>query len=330
MKKLLTLLIALVVSFQTYAQVSLKTTKEIVLVEDNTVSLRDAFTDESVAGLIEKVSKLNSNLPSGYPINLVLYSPGGSIQAGLELFGYLKGINRPVNTITLFAASMGFQAVQQLGTRYIMEFGVLMSHKARGGFEGEFDDGDESQMDSRAGLWKRRIAIMNKHIINRTNGKQTAESYKVLVAPELWMNGQEAVDKGFADEVVSVKCSAELEKGTENIVMNTMFGSVRLTLSACPIRTAILDATMELSTNQGKMTLENFAQKGGKLGSECRSAGETKTTYNYEQRSESPIFLAPELCVIDNSITLEQIKKAIQEKVTVFKKDIKNRVIYSY
>lgn len=143
--------------------------KEIVLTKDNSVVLNGAFTGKSVSNLIGEIQKLDAELKSGYPIYLFLNTPGGSIQAGLELFEFIKGVNRPIHTITLFAASMGFQTVQHLGKRYVLEYGVLMSHKAYGGFEGEFG-GETSQIDSQYGLWLRRLKMMDQK--NRRKNKR--------------------------------------------------------------------------------------------------------------------------------------------------------------
>ena len=112
---------------------------------------------------------MDASLKSGYPIYLFLNTPGGSIQAGLELIEGLNGINRPIHTVTLFAASMGWQLVQHLGTRYVLKYGVLMSHKARGQFSGEFGGG-ASQMDARYGLWLKRVHIMET--LQYTRGKK--------------------------------------------------------------------------------------------------------------------------------------------------------------
>src|SRR5690606_3008535 len=178
--------------------------EELVLSSDNTLVLDDAFSGDVTVKLMEKATQMDSTLKSGYPMYLFLYTPGGSIQAGLELFEFLQGLNRPVHTVTLFAASMGFQTVQHLGERYIVKYGVLMSHKARGSFDGEFGGGI-SQLDSRYGLWLRRIQLMDAQTVERTGGKQTVKSYTDAYTPELWLNGEEAVEKGYADKVVTIK-----------------------------------------------------------------------------------------------------------------------------
>ena len=147
MKKILVAIFAIMLSFSVNA-------KDITLTEDNTAVLRQAFTAQSVTELKGDLLKLNANLKSGYPIYLVLYTPGGEIQKGFELFEFIKGLNRPVHTITIFAASMGFQTVQHLGTRYILNYGILMSHFSRGGSRGQYGGtGMPSQRRSYDGLW---------------------------------------------------------------------------------------------------------------------------------------------------------------------------------
>ena len=231
------------------------------LTKDNTAILFGVMNSESTSNVMQQIQKLDSALKSGYPINLVLYTPGGSIQDGLELIEYLKSINRPINTITIFSASMGFQMVQNLGKRYILENGVLMSHKAMGGFQGEFGDGN-SQIDSRYGLWMSRMKELDVQTVNRTNGKQTLKSYRAAYQNELWLTGNQAIKGGYADQVVSVICAKDLS-GTRTQPME-MFGlTLNLIYSECPMNTNLLGVELEIPTNKGTMNLKDFLAKGG-------------------------------------------------------------------
>lgn len=286
--------------------------KDLVLSADNTLIMNDEFTGQSVTELMEKASKMNSSLPSGYPINVFIYSPGGEIQAGLELIEFLNSLNRPVNTVTLFAASMGFQLVQHMeGKRYIVKYGVLMSHKARGGFSGEFGGGI-SQLDSRYGLWLRRIQMMDEQTVKRTNGKQTLKSYTDAYSQELWLNGEEAVKQGYADEVVTVKCDKSLD-GSFSRTYDFMIVQFDVEFSNCPMKTYPLSIQVKMHTNQGLMKVEDFLAQGGKFGPECGTA-----LYNED------------LCASNKSLTLEKIQEEVKKQKSILNRDLKDRVIYSY
>lgn len=288
----------------------------ITLSDDNTISLKDEFNADTVNELMLSASKLNANLPSGYPIYLFLYTPGGSIQSGLELFEYLKGINRPIHTITLFAASMGWQAVQHLGDRYILQYGVLMSHRASGGFQGEFGGGF-SQLDSRYGLWRRRIKLMDELTVKRTNGKQTLKSYTDAYTPELWLNGQEAVDKGYADKVVTVKCDSTMN-GTYDQILDLGFIRLKVTFSKCPMFFRPLSIEPLVATTEGFMSLPSFIDKGGVF----NCAG---------QSIDSIDLIRPKtLCALDSTLTVEKVLKIKEEKAKHYGKNLKDHVIKSY
>lgn len=322
MKKLMTLfLVSLALSTSLFAQDASKKGSEITLTTDNLVIMRSDFNPSSVSKVIEETHALDSKLPSGYPIYLFLYTPGGSITAGLEMFEALKGLNRPVHTITLFAASMGFQTVQQLGKRYILKYGTLMSHKARGGFQGEFGDG-ESQLDSRYGQWLRLIGILDADTVARTNKKQTLQSYRAAYAPELWLNGEEAVKQGYADEVVTLKCDSELNKKETSQIFNLGFFSVEAFFAGCPLRTQPTKMSLVMETTEGSMSVDKFVQKGGKFGS-CNVA---PTTNSWGEEIAS----TPKLCAIDPSLTLEIMQKAKVDKQMSLSKELKNNVQYSY
>jgi len=308
------------VSFATYSS------EKITLTKDNTLSLRSAFSGQSVAKLIEEATKLDTTLKSGYPMYLVLYTPGGSIQAGLELFDYLDGLNRPIHTITLFAASMGFQTVQHLGKRFITRYGVLMAHKARGGFQGEFGGG-VSQLDSRYGMWLRRVEMMDKLTVKRTEGKiSSLKKFYSLYAPELWLNGNEAVKIGLADSVAVIKCDPTLH-GTKTQEFNFGFFSLLVEFSLCPTRTAPISIKANILTNKGEMSLKKFLLDGGKFGKRCVVSG----TEDYLDRWGTVIpGSKADLCPLDNKLSFDKLNKAKTDKIKFFNRNLKDHVIRSY
>jgi len=271
---------------------------------------------------------LDANLKSGYPIYLFLYTPGGSIQDGLELIEFLTALNRPVHTVTLFSASMGFQTVQHLGKRYILKYGVLMSHKARGGFRGEFGGG-LSQLDARYGMWLRRVDMMDKQTVSRTDGKQTIKTYRASYDNELWLNGQEAVDQGYADEVVSVKCDLSLQ-GTVEKTKNSGFMSVQAIFSKCPIKTDPVEYKKDILTNKGYMSLEEFLTNNGKFGPDCRSEKQVKVLYDESSDKSKVIEVPSQLCAKDPLLTIGKIEEKVESLKKENTKDLKSSIVYSY
>ena len=319
MKKIMVTFFALMLSLSISA-------KAIKLTVDNTAVLRSSFNANSVTKLKQDLLKLNANLKSGYPIYLVLYTPGGSIQKGLELFEFIQGLNRPVHTVTIFAASMGFQTVQSLGKRYILKYGVLMSHKARGGFSGEFGGG-LSQLDSRYGMWLKRIDMLDKVTVARTNGKQTLKSYRASYDNELWLNGPEAVAKGYADEIAVVSCGTTLTEKEIAQTFNLGFLRVRVTFSACPIITSPLAIRGEILTNRGFMSTTDFLEKNGKFGKKCI---DTAVSADKDYYGNVIPAVPSQLCAYDKSMTPNTIKLKMNKKEKFLNRDLRNHVEYSY
>lgn len=218
-----------------------------VLTKDNVVVMNAAFSAESVAKVIKEARDLDFRTLSSDPIYLILNSPGGSVQAGLELIENLSSLRRPVTTISVFAASMGFQTAQGLGERLVVKDGTLMSHKASGTFSGEFP----GQLDSRYQFVLKKILRLDKHAVSRTKGKHTLESYRTLTENEYWCDGADCVAEGFADRVVSPKCDKSLSGTTSRILASAVIFGVAITASgvfdACPMNTNPL--SVDISAN---------------------------------------------------------------------------------
>lgn len=199
----------------------------ILLTEKNSVvfnqKVTDAYASKKALEVLEKSRKAS-------PIYLVLDTPGGSVMAGLNFIDIIKATKVPVHTVTLFAASMGYQFVQQLGTRYITNSGVLMSHRgAISGLSGQVP----GELNSRLNHIQTILSRMSAQAANRVG--MSLEAYEKAVINELWISGQDAVSKNHADAIASVSCSDALIKETYSEVFNTIFGPITLTFSKCPL-----------------------------------------------------------------------------------------------
>lgn len=232
----------------------------IVLTADNTVNLNGEINEQSVATAIQALQKLDSKNKSNKPIYLFIYSPGGDIQAGFELIEAAKGLNRPVNTITMFGASMAFQTVQNLGQRLVLKNGALMSHRAAGEFQGYFGGQTPSQLDSRYGFWVQRTKELDEQTVNRTNGKQTMASYQKQYSEETWLTGSQSVEEGYADNVVTVRCDNSL-KGTETKTGNFMGIEFTYEISNCPLITAPLNVKISDKAKNDPRLVEEIKAK---------------------------------------------------------------------
>ena len=219
-----------------------KAPPRITLTKDNTLVMNDYFDGETVAKVEQKAKELDAKIPQGDPLYLVIDSGGGSIEAGIELIENLNQLNRPVRTITIFSASMGFQTVQGVkGGRLVLENGTLMSHKARGFFYGEFP----GQLDSRYAHYLKRVQRLDKKAVERTKGKHTDASYAEIIRNEMWCDGADCVKAGFADLVVTASCDQSM-KGTYNRTADRflyMGHTIEIieTMSICPLITSPLN-----------------------------------------------------------------------------------------
>jgi ATP-dependent protease ClpP protease subunit len=205
----------------------------IMLSEENTVALNMPIFGPTVATVQEQLLEKDKNLKKGKPIYLVLNSPGGSIQDGLNMIEVAKGLGRPVHTISLFSASMSFVTSQKLNDRLVTDATIMMSHRASvGGIGGNIP----GSFLTFANFLAKYLSDINKGIAQRSG--MTLEAYEKLVADELWMNADEAIRLKFADRKVNLKCDKSLSGYGPVQELSLGFFSVKLQFHKCPMITA--------------------------------------------------------------------------------------------
>lgn len=220
-------------------------TNTITIDKSNLIVLFGEVSVQSVHEVMQKAHELDSDpqaVLEKRPIYLFLRTPGGDVEAGLDLIVYLHGLRRPVHTITAFAASMGFHLAQNLGTRYMTESGTLMSHHARGGVSGELGGLPGSQLEKRLQYWKDRLEIMDLVVVSRTLGKQSLRSYREAYENELWLTPYRAIREGYADEIIDVRCGDTGEASLGNIGFLGL--QIKIKVPSCP-----LDSNVEADTS---------------------------------------------------------------------------------
>jgi len=213
-----------------------KARRILVLGSKNLLSFRGPITSESVAVFQQKLLKMSNELDVETDIYITLDTVGGSIFEGVNLIEFAKALPQKVHTISLFAASMGFQITQSLDRRFISYNGTLMSHRGYlGGFEGQLDGEFETRLRS----IKRMILYLDTIAAKRMG--ISLEAYKTLIKDEYWTYGFDAVSKEerAADELVKLQCGKSLN-GTEELEIVTLFGDIKVTFSKCPLIRGVL------------------------------------------------------------------------------------------
>lgn len=275
----------------------------VILSKDNLLVLRDIVHAESVSSIMTRAAILDAQLLSSHkPMYLYLDTPGGDVVQGLRLIDFLNGLSRPTHTVTVFAASMGFQIVQHLGDRLIVPHGIMMSHRARGGVEGEFGGVSPSQLESRLNVWLNIVKHMDEQTVKRTKGKQTLDSYQKSYVPELWRSGEDSVKDGYSDRIVAIRCDSSLNGFTEKSV--SLMGIVlKFKTSMCPLNTGISDIGAELKTTQGLMDINTFVNNGGSFSSECLTMFATNPN---------------KLCSLDTTLDVNKVLKIREQFIETY------------
>ncbi|WP_444654912.1 ClpP-like prohead protease/major capsid protein fusion protein [Citrobacter portucalensis] len=127
-------------------------------------------------------------------VDLHIHSPGGDVMQGFAIFNTLSRLKAKLDIwVDGVAASMASMIVCLPGaTVHMPKNAWLMVHKPWGGIAGDSDD-----MRDYAAWLDRNEALMLSAYMNKTGLGQ--EELEAMLKAETWLNGAEAVEKGFAD-----------------------------------------------------------------------------------------------------------------------------------
>lgn len=141
-------------------------------------------------------------------IDVLINSPGGSVFDGLAIYNALRQHKATVNVTVMGVAASAASFIAMAGDKITMpENAFLMVHNAMGGVFGNAQE-IRDWADTLDKIGASLIGIY----VART-GKSEAD-VKALLDAETWMTAKEALDLGFADEVIAemkIAASFDLE-----------------------------------------------------------------------------------------------------------------------
>lgn len=163
------------------------------LISDNDQKVYDYYNLNAISA-----KKLTSQFPKdNSDIVLEVNSNGGLVTVGSEIYTALKSYKGHVTVVTGMAASAASVAIMGADKVVISPTAQIMIHKAL--LTNVFGNSDDLEKAVNA------LKSSDKAIINAYVSKTGLSEKQIfeMMKNETFMNAQEAVDKGFADEIMT-------------------------------------------------------------------------------------------------------------------------------
>jgi len=177
------------------------------LLKDRIIFMGEQVSDDMANIIIAQFLFLESEDPDK-DINLYINSPGGSITAGLAIYDTMQYVKPDLTTIcTGQAASMAalLLAAGSKGKRFALPHSRIMIHQPMGTTQGQATDID---------IQAREIMRLKK-AINELFALHTGQDKKRIgddTERDFFMTGQEALEYGIVDKVITKREMMSMEK----------------------------------------------------------------------------------------------------------------------
>jgi len=131
------------------------------------------------------------------PIKIIMTSPGGDLDATFLFYDTMKMIQSPIEILGRYCASAGAILLAAGNKRYLQPHAKVMLHLPAGQMGGDARDWDiqHRQMEQ----YRDRVVEILKECGVKKNREEILED----IDRDYWMNAQEAIDYGLADEIMT-------------------------------------------------------------------------------------------------------------------------------
>lgn len=168
--------------------------------DDRKVFLWGEINDKSAKDITEKLIYLELKDPNK-PITFYINTPGGSITAGMAIYDTMQLIKSPISVVvTGLAASMGSILLcgAKKGFRFLFPHARVLIHQPliMGQIEASAVD-----IHIQAQEMEKSRAELNQILANASG--QTIEKITHDTDRDFYLNAQEAIDYGLADEIIT-------------------------------------------------------------------------------------------------------------------------------
>ncbi len=178
------------------------------LLSDRVVFLGTQIDDDSANLIIGQLLHLESQNPEA-DIQLYINSPGGSVTAGFGIYDTMQYIQPDVSTICVGQAASWAAVLLAAGTpgkRLTLPNARVLIHQPHGGAQGQTTDMEIQLEEMR--LARKRI----EELLSERTG-QTIERISADIERDYIVRGEEAVDYGLVDEVITHRSAADAQTG---------------------------------------------------------------------------------------------------------------------
>lgn len=132
------------------------------------------------------------------PIRMYINSPGGTPTEGFAVISAIGLSKTPIYTINIGQwGSMAFLIGITGHKRFSIPYATFLMHDGR---NGTFDSGSKAQ-DKMKFDERFELEVVKKHVLR--HGKMTSTEYDALVRVEYYMLPEDALERGFIDEIVT-------------------------------------------------------------------------------------------------------------------------------
>ena len=174
------------------------------LLKERVIFLVGQVEDHMANLIVAQLLFLESENPDK-DIHLYINSPGGSVTAGMSIYDTMQFIKPDVSTMCIGqAASMGalLLTAGAKGKRFALPHSRVMIHQPLGGFQGQASD---------IAIHAQEMMTI-KHRLNTVLASHTGQPMEVVEKDtdrDNFMSGEEAVEYGLIDKVLSSRVAAE-------------------------------------------------------------------------------------------------------------------------